>query len=79
MDSIQRLCNMGIMKGVENNSFVPKDNYTTEQVIATLVRVLNKFELVTTDKIIDGADGPTAIYISNDSEMYSDEEIVLLS
>ncbi len=75
MDSIQRLCNMGIMKGVENNNFAPKGNYTTEQAIATLVRVRNNFALETTDKIIGGADGPTAIYIPNDNEMYSDEEI----
>ncbi|MBE7046189.1 MAG: transporter substrate-binding domain-containing protein [Ruminococcaceae bacterium] len=39
MSAIQRICNIGIMKGVGNNSFAPKDNYTTEQAIATLVRV----------------------------------------
>lgn len=69
MDSIQRLCNMGIMKGVENNNFAPKGNYTTEQAIATLVRVRNNFALETTDKIIGGADGPTAIYLSNSIDM----------
>ena len=39
MSDIQRICNMGVMKGVGNNTFAPKDNYTTEQAIATLVRI----------------------------------------
>lgn len=39
MNSIQRICNLGIMKGVGNNRFAPQDNYTTEQAIVTLVRV----------------------------------------
>ena len=39
MNDIQRICNMGIMKGVGNNNFAPQDNYTTEQAIVTLVRV----------------------------------------
>ena len=38
-DSIQKICNMGIMKGVGNNNFAPEENYTTEQAIVTLVRV----------------------------------------
>ena len=43
MNNIQVICNMGIMKGVEDNKFAPLDNYTTEQAIATLVRVHDKF------------------------------------
>ncbi len=39
MSAIQRICNMGIMKGVGNNNFAPQENYTTEQAIVTLVRV----------------------------------------
>ncbi|MBE7010912.1 MAG: serpin family protein [Ruminococcaceae bacterium] len=39
MEPIQRICNMAIMEGVENNRFAPKATYTTEQAIATLVRV----------------------------------------
>ena len=39
MSAIQRICNMGIMKGVGNNNFAPQDNYTTEQAVVTLVRV----------------------------------------
>ena len=43
MDSIQTICNMGIMEGVGNNKFAPKDIYTTEQAIATIVRVNDSF------------------------------------
>jgi len=39
MSSIQTIYKLGIMKGVGNNNFAPKDNYTTEQAIVTLVRV----------------------------------------
>jgi len=39
MSSIQTMYKLGIMKGVGNNNFAPKDNYTTEQAIVTLVRV----------------------------------------
>ena len=43
MNGIQTLCNMGIMNGVENNRFAPQNPYTTEQAVATLVRVYNNF------------------------------------
>ncbi len=39
MSDIQVICNMGIMKGVDDNKFAPKELYTTEQAVATLVRV----------------------------------------
>ena len=39
MNDIQVICNMGIMQGVGNNRFAPKELYTTEQAVATLVRV----------------------------------------
>ncbi len=39
MDSIQMICNMGIMNGVGENRFAPQETYTTEQAIATIVRV----------------------------------------
>ncbi len=38
-DSVQIICNMGVMKGIGNNMFAPKDTYTTEQAIATVVRL----------------------------------------
>lgn len=41
MNDIQVICNMGIMQGVGDNRFAPKELYTTEQAIATLVRVYN--------------------------------------
>lgn len=43
MDSIQRVCNMGIMKGVGDSKFAPKSNFTAEQAIATLVRCYENF------------------------------------
>lgn len=43
MDSIQRVCNMGIMNGVDNGNFAPKSNFTTEQAIVTVVRVYDGF------------------------------------
>ncbi len=43
MNSIQVICNMGIMKGVGDNNFAPQDLYTIDQAIATLVRVYDNF------------------------------------
>lgn len=43
MNDIQAICNMGIMQGVGGNRFAPKELHTTEQAIATLVRVYNNF------------------------------------
>lgn len=37
--SVQKMSNLGFMKGVGDNLFAPKDNYTVEQAIVTLVRV----------------------------------------
>lgn len=42
-DSIQRLCNMGIMNGVGGGRFAPQEVFTTEQAIATLVRCYEGF------------------------------------
>ena len=39
MSSIRTIYKLGIMQGVGNNNFAPKDRYTTEQAIVTLVRV----------------------------------------
>ena len=43
MNDIQVICNMGIMQGIGDNRFAPKELYTTEQAVATLVRVYNNF------------------------------------
>ena len=43
MNDIQVICNMGVMQGVGDNRFAPKELYTIEQAIATLVRVYNNF------------------------------------
>ena len=34
---------MGIMQGVDNGKFAPKNNFTTEQAVATIIRVYNGF------------------------------------
>lgn len=39
MNAVQNVCNMGIMQGVGENRFNPKGSYTTEQAVATLVRM----------------------------------------
>ncbi len=38
-DSVQTMCNLGFMIGVGENRFAPKDTYTTEQAIVTLMRI----------------------------------------
>ncbi len=44
-DSVQIISNMGIMKGVGNNSFAPLATYTTEEAIVTLVRLCEVYKL----------------------------------
>lgn len=48
-DSIQIMSNLGFMNGVGENRFAPKDNYTTEQSITTLIRIYdaNTYKYVT--------------------------------
>lgn len=38
-DSVQTVCNMGVMNGIGNNRFAPQELYTVEQAIAVLVRI----------------------------------------
>lgn len=37
--SVQTMCNLGFMIGVNGNRFAPKDTYTVEQAIVTLMRI----------------------------------------
>lgn len=48
-DSIQVMSNLGFMNGVGENKFAPKNNYTTEQSITTLIRMYeaNTYEYIT--------------------------------
>ena len=39
LNSVQTISNLGFMTGVGENKFAPQDTYTTEQAIATIVRV----------------------------------------
>ena len=79
-DSIQTISNLGFMNGVGNNRFAPKDTYTTEQAIVTLVRVLESagasglLDENTSIGIIGGADGPTSIIVGGNTTVIEDED-----
>lgn len=79
-DSIQTISNLGFMNGVGNNRFAPKDTYTTEQAIVTLVRVLESagasglLDEDTSIGIIGGADGPTSIIVGGNTTVIEDED-----
>ena len=73
MNDIQRICNMGVMKGVGNNNFDPKDNYTTEQAIVTLVRVYASSGI--SKNVIGGADEPTGILVGEQNKEDNDKLI----
>ncbi|MBQ7960459.1 MAG: transporter substrate-binding domain-containing protein [Clostridia bacterium] len=64
--SVQVMCNMGVMNGVGDNKFAPQDTYTTEQAIATIVRVYAAQAAHT--GIIGGSDVPTEISVSKTIE-----------
>lgn len=40
-DDVQRISNMGFMQGVGEDKFAPKNTFTTEQAVATVVRVFD--------------------------------------
>ena len=70
-NSIQVMCNMGVMNGVGDNKFAPQDTYTTEQAIATIVRVYAAQSANT--GIIGGADGPTSIIVGGNATVNENE------
>ena len=71
--SVQNIFKMGIMTGVGNNNFAPKDNYTTEQAIVTLARVFKNTAVAkgidhnSSIGIIGGTDGPTSIIVGDNT------------
>ncbi len=78
-DSIQTISNLGFMNGVGNNKFAPKETYTTEQAIATLVRIYERAEAAgkidnSSIGIIGGADGPTSIIVGGNTTVIEDED-----
>ena len=79
-DSIQTISNLGFMNGVGNNRFAPKDTYTTEQAIVTLVRVLESagasglLDENTSIGIIGGADGPTSVIVGDNVNVIEQED-----
>ena len=65
-DSVQIISNMGFMTGVGGNNFAPKDNYTVEQSMSSLVRIYDsaekKFEYTTPlGKIVTDKNGDSHI------------------
>ena len=70
-NSIQVMCNMGVMNGIGENKFAPQDTYTTEQAIATIVRVYAAQSENT--GIIGGADGPTSIIVGGNATVNENE------
>ena len=80
VDSVQTISNMGFMNGVGDNKFAPKDTYTVEQAIATLVRVYTAAEssgvLDTKTVIIGGEDGPSQVYIGDN--IFDNEDVEAL-
>ena len=79
-NSIQVMCNMGVMNGVGSNNFNPKGSYTPEQAIATIVRVYAAQSA--NSGIIGGADAPTEIVVTdtiNVNDFYVDEAIKLIT
>ena len=71
---------MGVMNGVGNNKFAPKETYTTEQAIATIVRVYAAQS--SNSAIIGRADAPTEIIVTdtiNINDFYVEEAIKLIT
>ena len=65
-DSVQIISNMGFMTGVGGNKFAPKDKYTVEQSMSSLVRIYDsakkKFEYTTPlGKIVTDKNGDSHV------------------
>lgn len=46
-EAVQIVCNMNVMSGIGDNKFAPKDGYTAEQAVSSLVRM---FEIASRDE-----------------------------
>lgn len=86
--AVQTISNLGFMNGVGNNKFAPKDAYTTEQAIATIVRAYVEAEAAgivdhsASVGIIGGAGVPPQIMVTDTIEVddfYIDEAIKLVA
>lgn len=44
-DFVQIISNMGVMSGIDENKFAPKETYTAEQAVTTVVRLYDKMIL----------------------------------
>lgn len=70
MSSVQRISNLGFMKGVGENKFAPKDTYTTEQAVVTVVRVFDANFINWIAEIIKKEAGELGYVYENDTWNY---------
>ena len=70
MSSVQRISNLGFMKGVGENKFAPKDTYTTEQAVVTVVRVFDANFINWIAEIMEKEAGELGYVYENDTWNY---------
>lgn len=70
MSSVQRISNLGFMKGIGENKFAPKDTYTTEQAVVTVVRVFDANYINWIAEIIKNEAGELGYVYENDTWNY---------
>ncbi|MBO5408148.1 MAG: DUF4375 domain-containing protein [Clostridia bacterium] len=70
MSPVQRISNLGFMKGVGENKFAPKDTYTTEQAVVTVVRVFDANYINWIAEIIKKEAGELGYVYENDTWNY---------
>lgn len=61
-DSVDTICGMNIMSGMGDGTFNPKGNYTCEQAIATMIRLISAVPTESKEKI-----GNDRYYLYNDN------------
>ncbi len=70
LHSVQKISNLGFMNGVGDNKFAPNDTYTTEQAVATIVRVFDANILQWTVAFIKKDAGELGYVYENDTWNY---------
>lgn len=70
MRSVQKISNLGFMKGVGENKFAPKDTYTTEQAVVTVVRVFDANYISWLSEILKKEAGELGYVYENDTWNY---------
>ena len=70
LNSVQKISNLGFMKGIGDNKFAPKDIYTIEQAVATVVRVFDANIIEWIAKAIKKDAGAIGYVYENDTWNY---------